>query len=353
MADEAAPDQTARNPALNCLAIGSLVAAAALYVVSLSIISETGGSDAAGNAMAAGFAMIAEFLLWIPLGGFVVLACAAGRAKAASWGVALVVTGLGAVAAMFAVGNMEPGSWVRITPALMPPLAAAFGAVAGFGGGFSQRFQRLAAYGYAALAAPLIAAPVVHYQMWLAAAPQREAEQQSRMVADARAQAEGEAQYQARLRALGSNSRLDEFLFFISGGDSLAKSRALEILQTARSRQAETIAMLDRGTGNLMWLDEMWGFNLEVTPALCRSYGGALDRHLAATPASDPGYYNVVAELRPQLRNMEWLMAEGCDLRPRVANLARVARAQPAVTAQDDFAAALENLARNGARPAP
>lgn len=331
------------------LEAGCAVAAILLYLLSLSAMSGLGQSDTLGNSLQSAFVSLVMFLLWCALGAFVGLG---GRTGRQSGGVALgglLLCAAGMIMSIAAVSIADDASLARITPIAMPPLALLFGIWARFSAGWPRRARRLSGFAFVAAAAAAIAAVPIAQQRWEAAAPEREAAARRAEAEMRRQEAEAAEARERQFKALGPASRLDDFLYFVHAGDERRRAQALAILATSRTRQADAVRLID--ADRLIELDALWEFDLEVTPELCRSYGGALTRFLDSYPPSDPSYSSIVLDLSQQIRNIEWLMTEGCDLSAPVTRLAAMARA-PNMQSRN-FAARLEALLTRGAeRPA-
>lgn len=288
---------------------GLLVAAALLYVLSLLMMLPQGpGSDAAGRGMAGGFAILLQFPLWLLL--LIFLVRSVGRAQLPPWVQAAAVAGaLAALAGCVTALSytFEPGhGWLRAIAMLLPPLAMAVGLQA------RPDMPREEALTYAAALIVLVAPPAYVHARWGADAPRRKAESATILAENERQQKEISDAYYARLRALGPDSPLEDFLEFVDqpppdGEEATAK------LRNARSRQADTIAWLAGGGDFDDAKLHQW--NLEPSAELCRAYREALLRRLARSDYDSPDYSGALAELRPQVPTLLWLHARGCDLR--------------------------------------
>ena len=293
-----------------------------LYLIAQSSISSLGGSDAAGNSMSAGFAMIAEFLLWGTLVVFLLLCCVPARLPDLVVGLGAGLVGLAAIASLTAVGMMDRPSWIRIAPTLLPPLVVLFGIYSRYSVDQPQRTRRLVSLGFGALTVLLSVPPFIEYQRWVDAAPEREAEAQRAEADYRRREAEARTAYQSEFRALGPGSRVDDFLPFLA---SEFEEEAVIGIAGVRSRQADIIRLMS-GETKFYELERLSEFELRVTPELCGAYRAALDRRLAQFVPTNPNYRGVPGELEGQPANMRWLMRNGCDLSPQVSRLAVAVR---------------------------
>lgn len=309
-----------------CL-IGALVAAlllsAGLYLFVAVAISEFGQSDAAGNGMAQGFAFLAMLALWLPLGLFVLLACIRARVGGAVIAGALLLLITAAMASLTAITLARRPDWLAISPYALPPFVALFG--------LWMLFQtrrpatlRLAAFAVAGIALMMPAA--IGKWQWDAGAPQRAADMARAQAEHERAQAEEERAYEARFRALGPQSRLDDYLDFLAGpfaGETLAGIRALP------SRTADAARMLRDGA-DLYEFERLHEFDLDAAGPLCDAYRARLDGQLAEANPARPGWREVPGSLRQQMENLRWFAGQGCDLSAQLRNLAAAEGMLPA-----------------------
>ena len=121
--------------------------------------------------------------------------------------------------------------------------------------------------------------------------------------------------------------------------------QAMEGARHVRSRQGDAVALLQQPDG-LMLMREMWQLNMEATPALCAAYNAEL-RNSALK--SDPSYSNRLGEaidLEFQLPNVKWLVAQHCDLRDVLTDLAMRLRVVRDSSRIDQLADKFETFAR-------
>ena len=323
--EEAVPAAKSPSRALTCLAVGALLAAAAFHLVAISSMGDMGQSDAAGNGMAAGFAALAEMMLWAALGAFVLIACKGARLPADLLWVAGVLAIGGAIACNLAMTLVERPGWLRMTPTLVPPLTALFAIWARAGSDFPLKIRRIVAYTLAVPALALLVPPFVQQQRWEAAAPEREAARLRQQAEYEREEAEAAEAYAAELRAKGPDNRVDDFLQYMSGE---YEEEAVRKIGEVRSRQEDVVRLLG-GETEFYALDRLHDFNVEPNEALCTAYRAALDRRLAQFVPSNPDFRGIPGGLEGQQDNYRWLIAHGCDLAPQVSRLARMVRSLP------------------------
>jgi hypothetical protein len=90
----------------------------------------------------------------------------------------------------------------------------------------------------------------------------------------------------------------------------------------------------------------MWQLDIAATPALCAAYDAALG---SSALKIDPSYSNRLGEavdLEFQLPNLKWLVAQHCDLRDVLTDLAKRLRVVRDSSRIDQLADTLEALAR-------
>ena len=97
----------------------------------VATLADLGGSDAAGNALAQGFAAIEIILVWLLLTGLAGIAVWKGNAPSGTALTGVLLLALSAVAALYALEllvhrHTPPYLWPIVTPALVPPLILAF-----------------------------------------------------------------------------------------------------------------------------------------------------------------------------------------------------------------------------------
>jgi hypothetical protein len=334
---------------MSCLAIGALLAAGFFYFVAESSIAGMGRSDAAGNAMASGFAGLAELALWAALVAFVAIACKGAKLPLDLLWIAVVLALGGAIACNLAVmlADLEAGGRSRLTLALMPVLTVLFAIWARVSAEFAARTRRLGGYALALPALALLVPPFVDQERYEAAAPQREAERQRLEAEFARQEAETAAAYAAEFRAKGPDNRLDDFLQYLTGD---FEDEAIAKIRSVRSRQADAVRLMG-GETPFHDLDRLHDFDLEPTAELCTAYREALDRRLDRFVPANPDHRGIPWQLDAQFDNYRWLMANGCDLTPQLSRLARLVRS----LTPDHFpryTADLDAIVRQGMRPA-
>jgi hypothetical protein len=324
MSDEIEITPSAPSKAVTCLAIVALMAAAFFYFIAESSLSGLHESDAAGNAMASGFAALAEMALWAALIAFVALACKGAKLTADLLWAAWTLPIGGAVACNLAVMLLDLGQSgaLRLTTGLVPVLTALFAIWVRVGSELSAGIRRIVGLGLAIPALVLLVPPFVEQQRYDAAAPQREAEE-ARVTAEyQRSEAQAKAAYEAEFRAKGPDNRIDDFLQYLHGD---FEDEAMGEIRQVRSRQEDAVRLLG-GQTEFYALDRLHEFNVEPDQQLCAAYKSALHRRLAQFVPTNPEYRGIPGQLGGQIDNYRWLMANGCDLRPQISRLARMIR---------------------------
>lgn len=340
------PEEPAPRKGMSCLMVLSLAVAVPFYLISILLLVDIGGGDAHSRGLAQGLSIVAQLVMWVPL-GLVVLVCVAS-ARLPGWiatvGVALVLPG--AAAAVTAIGMMSRPGLLAVPPVVLPLLALLFGMWARTQAPSGTR-ARNAAIAFAIVALPLIIGPFVAYGLWVAGAPEREAEW-ARMQAEQERQTRADAAAEtARFRALGPQSRLDDVLPFLQGTYS---EQARALIPTLNSGSADAARLLDGGT-DLYEFDRLHEFGLEMRPDLCRAYRTRLDTKLREASRGRENMQSAVFELQSQLSNIRWFTTSGCDLSAQVRNLAAAVRMLPAEYGLQNYAGELDALLRQRQAP--
>jgi hypothetical protein len=336
-----------RSPPVGAVLLALL--AGLLYAMQLAVLHDSGHSDAAGDALGDAIVVLFGVTLWIVLAGLMLVAYKNGRMP--DWAVsgALVLVPLSGYACFTATNLYAAhGGWAFFVPALVPPVIVVYALsiripalVEAVPEGFSSALA-----GGAIVA--LIAASIWASHLDKLAAPAREAALQAgydKMLAEQeKVAAEDRAADEAKFAALGPDSPLRDYLEYLNGSDSRAQT-AMEGARHAGSRQADATALLQQ-RDRLVDLRELWQLDIGATPALCQAYDAALRRSALKI---DPSYSNRLGEaidLEFQLPNLKWLVAQHCDLRGVLTDLARRLRVVRDSSRIDHLAETFEILAR-------
>lgn len=298
------------------------LAGAFFYWVAQGSVAGLGQSDPAGNAMSAGFAVIAEFLLWLCLAIYLVAMCWRSRLHAGVLVPAAVLAVAAAIACLTAIGLMRQPTSLRIVPTVLPLLAVMFGLWARTSRELSPRIRDIVSIGIGGAALALVVIAFVEQAKWDAAAPQRAAAAEAAQRAYERDQAAHIAGLHARLRALGPDDRVDDYLEFIGSGWD---EEVIAGIRTVRSRQAD-VERLIAGGAELYQFRRLPEFGISPTPALCTAYRVRMDRQLADFVPSNPTRHAIPGFYEQELDNLRWLLAGGCDLSAQIRRLRDQAR---------------------------
>lgn len=313
-----------------------------------------GGEGRIAEAFAELYTLVFGALTWSVLGGLTVIAVRSGLPDRART-LAMLLYPASAVAA-FAGGAAVydfPGGWSILVPAVAPTLIAV--------GAIWLRAPRLRALvsveraslaGLAALAA-VCAATVPLRILDEAQLPARIAAYQKKNAALAAAaeaeQARRDQDRAEKFASLTADSSFADHLEYVTTYLPEAEhERAIAGMRQASGRLAAVVALLRAERPNLYQLNELWRFDLRVTPELCRAYAAALINEANA----DAFDTNVGEYLEDQLPNMRFFVRDGCDL--DAALDAAAARVQKIIVAMgnadagrqrwDDFEAAVAAL---------
>jgi hypothetical protein len=315
----------------------------------MAILYDSGRSDAAGDALAEAFVVLFAIALSIVLAGLVLVAFKNGRMPIWAEAGALALLPLSGYASVTAANlYIHYGGWPFIVPALVPPVIAIYALWIRIPALVAVLPETLSsALAGCAIAALIAASAWASYVDKLAAPARNEARQvayESMRLEQEKVAAEDRASDEAKFAALGPDSPLRDYLEYLNGSDPRARL-AMEGARHARSRQADAVALLQE-RDRLVDLREYWQLNIEATPEVCRAYDAALRRSALKI---DPSYSNRLGEaidLEFQLPNLKWMVAQHCDLREVLTDLARRLRVVRDSSRIDRLADTLEALAR-------
>jgi hypothetical protein len=340
-------DRPLRSPPIGAALLACL--AALLYAAEIAILYDSGHSDAAGDALADAFVALLAIALSIVLAGLMLVAFKNGRMPIWAEAGALVLLPLSGYAS-FTAANLyiHYGGWPFIVPMLVPPVIAIYALWIRIPALVAVLPETLSsALAGCAIAALIAASTWASYLDKLAAPARNEALQianDNMRAEQEKVAAEDRARDEAKFAALGPDSPLRDYLEYLNGSDPRARL-AMEGARHARSRQADATALLGE-RDRLADLREMWQLDIEATPALCRAYDAALRRNALKI---DPSYSNRLGEaidLEFQLPNLKWLVAQHCDLREVLTDLARRLRVVRDSSRIDQLADRLEAFAQ-------
>lgn len=336
-----------RSPPIGAVALALF--AGLLYLAELATLHDAGHSDAAGDSLTDAFVALFAIALWIVLGGLMLVAFKNG--KMPTWAAigALVLLPLSGYAS-FTAANLYANyhGWAFIVPVLVPPVIV-FHAL-------WIRIPTLVAILSETITSALAGCAIVALMaasIWASyldelAAPAREsalqAAYENMRAEQEKASAEYRARDDAKFAALSPDSPLRDFLEYLNGSDARAR-QAMEDARHAKSRQADAIALLQT-QDRIVDMRELWQLNIEATPALCKAYDAVLRKSALKI---DPSYSNRIGEaidLEFQLPNLKWLVAEHCDLRAVLTDLATRLHVVRDSSRIDQLADTLERLAR-------
>jgi hypothetical protein len=312
----------------------------------------TGSSGEARMAEAWGtmFVVLFGMVVWLTLGGLMLLAWRKGSAPPAWSAASAILYALSLIATFGAARTYFtwPGGWSILVPALLPPFLALYAVgvrLPAIADGPMHLLPAIALGGVAltALAAiPFASIDPLGYPARLA----REKQRWDAVFARRDAEAQTAAQrWEAGIGNLGPDSPLAAWLDYVNG--SMASTplheQALDGARHAKSRQSDAVALLD--SGQIRRLAALSQLDLSATPTLCAAYDRAL-RQLATT--DDPFEAMVGEQLERQVPNIKFLLAAGCDLKSGLGaaqvRAAKVAATNPAIERWAQLVATLNAL---------
>ena len=324
-----------------CIAVGALVAAAPFYLMTASIVGFERRNPEDG--MLIGFMMIEQVPLWIALATFLAVQVSkANLPQPALIGLWLAVP-LAAAVSFMTLGFMgtDP-NWMAVAPVLLPLVAVVFGFWAPQTAAAPAAERRGVLLGFAATAIALILVLPIGYGLWGAGEPAREAAR----VQDENESAARQARWEAGCATLSAESPLETFVEL--RGLGLCDDKARTLLSDSPRRQREAAQLLDRGALDRM--QRLHEYGLAASPVLCRSYRRALERRSDELGQPENAQNQMQFDTEFQTANMNWFMAQGCDLTPQLRRLANVYRTR--LNAEMP-ASGFDIVIANGVGPAP
>jgi hypothetical protein len=347
MSELRSAERPLRSPPVGAVLLAVL--ASLLYCAQLAVLHDAGHSDAAGDSLTDAFIALFSFALWVVLVGLMLVALKNGKMPIWAAIGALFLLPLSGYAS-FTAANLYARyhGWVFVVPALVPPVIVLYALWIRIPALVKALSETIASALAGCAIVALIAASIWASHLDEIAAPARQAAQQaayeSMRAEEERVSAENRARDEAKFAALGPDSPLSDFLEYLNGSDARAR-RAMEGARQAKSRQADAVALL-RARDRMVDMRELWQLNVEATPALCEAYAAVLRQSALKI---DPSYSNRLGEaidLEFQLPNLKWLVAQHCDLRAVLTDLAKRLRVVRDSSRIDQLADAFESLAK-------
>jgi hypothetical protein len=267
----------------------------------VAILADLKGSDAAGNAMAQGFAALGLFALFALIAVLALLAALAGDMRQAGRIGTLFLVAFWVAAAWDAFEMLSgPATPVGLTPlaipALGPPLIAAYclwALIPPFRAAVSERAAAVALAALALTCGAFLPLSMIHD-----AALEREAAR----VTD----------WRAKLDAMPADAPLWRWTPFLTSNVYLVEQGAREAMRKLPSRQVDAEAMLQRDE---FPFGELGAFDLDPTPSLCSKARASLTRcaaKLRPSPDRAHTYSEIANEAGSAREGMKWLAGLGC-----------------------------------------
>lgn len=282
-------------------------------------------SDAAGRGMTQAFAMFASILLWLVLGGLVVL-CAVRGGFAGLGAIVALILCVGAAAGHFValttLGHLESGDRFESLLRLVA-IAAPFLVIACCAWNFFPGLRSLApatvVNGVVALAIAFLAATP-----WVVKGPS-DSMTTSRDQARQKAFNDKRAREETLIAAINNlplDTPMAQFVPYTDvplreGSDS--RQAAIARMRLLPNRQRETVELLDKlDTRFFRLLD---GLDLEMTPALCDAARKCLRNVVEQEkpPTPPPPFDSAESRFDSYTIIMRWLLEHGCDCKEEIA----------------------------------
>jgi hypothetical protein len=330
--------------------VGTIVllsVAAVLYFAMMSCLVDAPGGDAFGRGLALAYAAFLGAALWLVLAAALIVAAVKGRMPVWAAIGLVVLLPLSCVAVWMAGDAVGRGdSSALLIPALLPPLFALY-----------ALWARLPAL-HGTLGAGVVSAVVGAAIIFLTATPFVSATRaalpnparDARLAELAKQQEEQQAKErqaarerdEAEFASLGPDSPLESYLIYLHSDTYGA--RALAGIRQLRNRQADAVAMLEKGRLFDLW--DLRELDLSPTTDLCQAYGLALAGAAGRVSKTQSNYLGVAIDLESQLPNIKWLIANRCDLAQPLSLLATNLRAVADSSRITGFADTLDGLGR-------
>ncbi len=274
-----------------------------VYAAMIATLSSLGGGDAAGSAIAQGYAALEIVLLWLVLGALTLIAFFKGDMPRPAAVVALLLV-LASTAVTFEVLDLlsrprqPPYLWPLVIPASIPPLVIAYcfwTLLPGLRAIIPRLVAGVAVWGLVFV----LCAAIVPFGKIRNAADDRDAAVL--------------AKYEADLAKLPQDAPLWDWAPFFNTRNATKLDEMLKHIATFDRRQADAELMLARGDFPLGFLGRL---DLTPTPALCDNARALLRRRVASlvltVPESKP-YRDISGDVDGGLAALRWLIGYDCD----------------------------------------
>ena len=341
-----APIAPPRAPPIGTLVL--IVLAGFLYAGMVVCFSDVRNNDAFGRSLAVAFGALIGTVLWLAMGGLLIVAAFKGEMSRAAR-IACFVLLPASCAAMWIAGDAYAGGdssaiWVA---ALLPPLIVLYALRARFPllrRKIGEGVANILLGGFIVL---LTATPLIKSALPVPRDPEAEAramvEEKARQDEEERQQQAYDARVAAKFAALNPDSSLRDYLDFLMGGDSRYR-QALAGARLVKSRQVDAVALLQEG--KIDRLGDLWQFDIDPA-SMCAAYGDALAGMASNIAPGRPNSIGIALDLEYQLPNIEWLVAGHCDFsaifEPLEKNL-RIVADSPRITKLADTLAELRQV---------
>lgn len=272
-----------------------------LWLLQISILSDLGRSDAAGNAIAQAYAAIAVLAVWALLAVLMIIATvAAGIAIALPALLLIPASGFAAMAALdlLATRHLPPFLWPLVVPALVPPLVVGlcFWALMP---ALRVRINAGLAGGFVWGSILLLCIAIVPMQKVRGDLLGREAARIEKAVAD--------------YANLPADAPLWEVTPFLATRNSSVEQAVLDRIRHLDRRQSDAELMLERGDFPLRHLGRI---DLDPTPSICEKARAQLRRSVGplvlVKPNSRP-FVDIAEPVADAVAAMRWLVGYGCS----------------------------------------
>ena len=339
-------DRSQPGPPIGTIVL--LVLAFFLYAGMMGSLSDAPNSDAMGRGLATAFGAIIGTVLSLVIAALLIVAAVKGSMSLLGKIGAFLLLPTATVVMWIAGDAYGARDYSAIwVPALLPPLFVLYALRARFpslGRKVGESVANIVLGGAILL---LTVVPIARTAIPTPRDPAAEAramvEEKARIDREEQAARDAEKREETAFAALGPDSSMSAYFPFLNS-NRLSK-QALAGVRAVRNRQAEAVALL--GQKRLIDLSELWNFNLDPTPELCRAYGDALAGTASNVSKSVPNYLGSAIDLEFQLPNIKWLTGARCNLDQPLATLEANLRAVADSSRITGFADTLAALHRS------
>jgi hypothetical protein len=322
-----------------------------LWIYVSAIAVDMGKSDAAGNAMAAGFAGLGAIALWVLLAIILLIAGAAGEMPAwcaAAAVVLLPVSGYSAVVGIDFIHHNGKPRWIALAPMVVPPIVMIFAiwtAFAAVNRLIDPRVAGISAWGLITLATPLPLGARQKRRRAIAAIPPKTAEELA--AEKAACDEDYRKQRAATFASLTADSPFWQWWDFAIEDGGEFREQALSKLVGINNREEQIAKMIEPG-GKRELFFMLRNLQLRPKPEIeqaIRTFLADQVKYLMPYNPEKPMPTTVVTQWYEQyFPTIRWLTENGGTCNDQLASMADAVRKYPDCPEREKFLAELDAL---------